>query len=161
MIKRELNYFGIDEDATWQKHTAMRFGELVTVVGGRNNACQLIGNINPDTVSNWSTGKSRLPLYAANILCQAAGKSLNWLVSGYDDASGSSSPDKVYRIVHELLVEYLEEKNITHVSHSTIAKLCAYLTKRIEQQILEQKNFSLDDISLSAFQEEVSLVIGQ
>ena len=156
----ELKYFSEEDVDTWQKNTATRFGELVTAAGGRTRACQIIGSVNRDTISNWSTGKSRLPLYAACRLCETTGKSLEWLATGLEGHT-AHAPAGLYQKVHEQLISYFNATGVSNVPLSTLAKLCGYLTRRIEQQQLKTESFDIENINLKEFQEEITLVVGQ
>ena len=72
----------------WWPGLGKRFGAIVERIGSLNEAAALVG-MTRGQLHNWRTGKSKMPLYAALKLCEAADVSLDWLVSGNETVAGN------------------------------------------------------------------------
>lgn len=58
-----------------------RIAELYRLVGGQAVAAEIVESTS-ETLGKWKRGRARMPLHAAVTLCNAAGKSLDWLTTG-------------------------------------------------------------------------------
>lgn len=59
--------------------------------GGITKASEIVG-ISLETLGHWRSGVSRPPLFPLAALCQAAGRSLDWLATGQELAAGAAAP---------------------------------------------------------------------
>ena len=69
----------------YSKDFGHRLSIVIREIGSKKAAAELIG-MNYDQLRKWEAGKTRMPLYAAAILCREAGRSLDWLVYGVGDS---------------------------------------------------------------------------
>ncbi|SMF26934.1 hypothetical protein SAMN06265365_110115 [Tistlia consotensis] len=81
----------------WTPAFGERFAELIDAVGGYHKAADLTG-LQRDTLSRHARGKAKTPLHSAQILCETAGVSLDWLATGErahpgDKAAGTTFPE--------------------------------------------------------------------
>ena len=65
-----------------------RLGELVDAAGGPVKASR-IAEVSRQTIDQWRAGRSKIALTGASKLAEAAGRSLDWLVTGRE-ATGTS-----------------------------------------------------------------------
>ena len=70
----------------FEKIFKSRFSVVLDAIGSLKKSAELT-DVSYEQVSRWRDGKSRPPLFAVAILCEKAGKSVDWVV-GLDKSDG-------------------------------------------------------------------------
>jgi transcriptional regulator with XRE-family HTH domain len=75
----------------WTEEFRDRFAIVVDAVGGREAAADLVG-YSADQISNWRQGRSAAPLFRVADLCDRAGVTLDWLLTGHSGRLAGIDP---------------------------------------------------------------------
>ena len=93
-----------------QRHE--RVGQLVELVGGLQRAAEITA-AHPDTVNKWRRPGAKLPLDGMLRLCEAAGRTLDWLATGHDTrpdlraGEGVVTPARVIKLIDQRIARHL------------------------------------------------------
>lgn len=163
MANLKRNIFRDQSVSTFTEEVATRFSELVELVGGRPAASEILEGLNVDTLTNYSIGKTKPPFYAAAFLCDATGKSLQWLATGRDeDASGAENDiDGTMIAVMDELNSYFESRKIDNVSPIVYKKLCVYILRQLQEKRNETAHAKPNNvININDFAEVLDIYTG-
>ena len=111
----------------WSPELGTRLSTVYSDIGTIKKASSLVGN-NSEQLAKWRDGKARLPFHAAVILCEAAGRSLDWLVYGKDPSNANAAPSDVPDVdvfgdVVEAVAQALAEQE-KRLSPKDLGRLC-------------------------------------
>ncbi|SDF69034.1 hypothetical protein [Thalassobaculum litoreum] len=82
----------------WEQEFQDRLGIIINEIGGVPKTAALIG-VKHDQVYRWWRGETKMPLYAAKVVCRATSRSLDWL-TGLSDRP-SYSDDELERAISD------------------------------------------------------------
>lgn len=92
--RSELGGNAMDSVPTYQQvgthQVGTRLEEIADLLGERKFAAKVAG-ADPDSLRRWISGESKAPFLPLARLCQAAGRSLDWLATGIEPPYNSTS----------------------------------------------------------------------